>query len=101
MGNNNLLFMAVIWGGLILFMAWSGKKRKKKEQEKMDSLREGIEVLTIGGIKGKIVKINDQYADIKVANGVIITFRKTAIAGPIASPTTVVTENTIEDSETK
>ena len=100
MGNNLLIFIP-LWGGLIAFMMISGRRRKKKEQEKLDSLKEGAEILTIGGIRGTIVKMNDSYADIKVAKGVIMTFRKTAIAGPIQVTSSTEPEKTLEDSEAK
>ena len=80
---------------IVLFMKWSSSRKKKKEKERMESLKEGIEILTIGGIRGTIVKIDDQYVDVKVAKGVIMTFRKTAISAPI-SP-----EKIVESSETK
>lgn len=99
MNGNNMILVIAMWIGLIVFMWLSGKKRKKKEQEKLDSLKEGQEILTAGGIRGTIVKVNDQYVDVKVAKGVIITFRKTSILGPVSGTTN--TENTLENTESK
>ena len=38
----------------------SGKKRKKKEQEELNSLQPGDEITTIGGIIGKVVSIKEE-----------------------------------------
>ncbi|MDR3259393.1 MAG: preprotein translocase subunit YajC [Fusobacteriaceae bacterium] len=73
-----------LWVGLIAYMIWSSKNKKKKdkikEQEKEDSLKEGREIVTIGGIYGKIVSVDAIYAHIKVDQGVKIKILKSAIS---------------------
>ena len=46
----------------------------------MDSLKEGSEVVTVGGIKGTIVSVSEDYVEVRVDKGVKITFTKGAIS---------------------
>ena len=45
----------------------------------MDSLKEGNEIVTIGGIKGT-VSSEDDYIQVRVDKGVNLTIRKSAVA---------------------
>lgn len=75
------IFIFVIWIAVFYFLLiLPSKKKQKKQQEIMDSLKEGVEVVTIGGIKGTVSAVNGDYVDVRVDKGVKITFRKTAIA---------------------
>ena len=47
--------------GIIVFNAFSNKKAKKRAEEKYSQLAEGVQVTTIGGIVGTIVKMDDQF----------------------------------------
>ena len=61
---------------------YSSNKRKKDQTKLMDSLKVGDKIVTIGGIKGTIVKINeeDNSVDIKIDNNARLTLVKSAIA---------------------
>lgn len=73
--------MIAIWGLIIyLFMIVPNRKKAKKQKEMMDSLKEGTNVVTIGGIKGTIVSVNDEEVEVRVDKGVKITFVKSAIS---------------------
>lgn len=79
------------YGGMILtFAIWiavfyfllilPNKKKQKKHQEMIDSLKEGAEVLTSGGIKGTVNSVSDEYVVIRVDKGVNLTVKKSSIA---------------------
>ncbi|CCQ93573.1 conserved hypothetical protein [[Clostridium] ultunense Esp] len=60
------------------------KKREKEIREMRESLRVGDEVITIGGIYGKIVKLKDDMITIEVgANKTKIDLTKWAIGSTI------------------
>ena len=59
------------------------KKKQKQQQDLLNSLKEGTEVITIGGIKGTIAFVGEDYVEIRVDKGVKLTFRKSAIANVI------------------
>lgn len=73
--------MIVVWGLIIyLFMVVPNKKKAKKQKEMLDSLKEEVNIVTIGGIKGTIVAVREDEVDVRVDKGVKITFVKSAIS---------------------
>lgn len=77
----NMILTFVVWIAVFYFLLiLPNKKKQKKHQEMLNSLKEGTEVLTSGGIKGTVISTMDEYVDIRVDKGVKLTVRKAAIA---------------------
>ena len=75
------LFIFIIWIAVFYFvLILPNKKKQKKQKEMLDSIKEGTEVITAGGIRGKVISVNGDYVDVRVDKGVKITFRKSAIS---------------------
>ena len=55
------------------------RKRQKEHSEMVAALAKGDEVLTSAGLLGRVTKIDDLYAVLKVADNVELKFQKTAI----------------------
>ncbi len=81
-GSTGIIIL--IWVAIFYFLVMRpNKKKQKAQQELFNSLKEGVEVLTIGGIKGTIVFVGEEYVEVRVDKGVKLTFRKTAISSII------------------
>ena len=73
--------MIAVWIAIIyFFMILPNKKKQKKQKDMMDSLKEGNEIVTIGGIKGTVSSVEDDYIQVRVDKGVNLTIRKSAVA---------------------
>ncbi len=55
-------------------------KRSKDQKKFRESLQKGQKIITIGGIHGRIVEIQDTTVTIEVENGVRLRVEKSAIA---------------------
>lgn len=55
------------------------RKQQKEHKNMIESLQVGDEVVTTAGLLGKIRKINDDYAVLKVADNVELKFQKHAL----------------------
>ena len=83
------LFLIII--GFFYFMVIRPQsKRAKEQQELMDKLALNDEVITMGGVIGKIAKLRDEFIVIEISEGVNLNLQKTAISkvlpkGTIAS----------------
>ncbi|MEI6499739.1 MAG: preprotein translocase subunit YajC [Armatimonadota bacterium] len=55
------------------------KQRQKSHQDLVDALKEGEEVITAGGVYGKITKLRDNWIELEVAPGVRLKFDRRAI----------------------
>jgi len=63
------------------FLLIRPQQRKAKETRAMiEALQKGDEVVTAGGIVGRIAKLTDQYATIEIAPGVEVNVQRVAIS---------------------
>lgn len=60
-------------------------RSQKAHREKVASVKKGDQVITAGGLLGKVIKVDDQYAEIEIATGVRVKAVKTTI-GDIVPP---------------
>ncbi|HEX8013536.1 MAG TPA: preprotein translocase subunit YajC [Casimicrobiaceae bacterium] len=56
------------------------QKRAKETKAMLSALQKGDEVVTAGGVVGKIAKLSDAYANIEVAPNVEIIIQRSAIS---------------------
>ncbi|WP_449037038.1 preprotein translocase subunit YajC [Phascolarctobacterium sp.] len=78
----NSLWPFVLMGGIFYFMLWRPqKKEQQKRQDLLNSLKEGDEIITIGGIYGKIKAISEKRVKVEVAEGVVIEMARNAVSG--------------------
>ena len=73
----------LLFGFMILIyflMIRPENKRRKSHQEMLASLYLGEEVVTAGGILGKVSKISDQYIELSIADNTKIKVQKTSIS---------------------
>ena len=56
------------------------QKRAKETKAMLSSLQKGDEVVTAGGVVGKISKLSDAYADVEIAPNVEVTIQRSAIS---------------------
>lgn len=54
-------------------------KRQKEHQAKISGIKKGDQVVTAGGIVGKVVRVDDDYADVEIAQGVRVKAVKATI----------------------
>ena len=60
-------------------------KRQKEHQQKISALKKGDQVVTAGGLVGKVAKVDEHYAEIDLAQGVRVKAVKNTI-GDIIPP---------------
>jgi preprotein translocase subunit YajC len=78
----------VILFGVFYFMLIRPQMRRAKEQRSMvAALAKGDEVLTNGGLLGRIDEINEQFVSLEVAPGVIVKLRKDAVSAVLPKGT--------------
>jgi preprotein translocase subunit YajC len=55
------------------------QKRQKELKTMMEALGKGDEVVTVGGIVGKVVKVSDTYVTVEVAANTEVVVQKSAV----------------------
>jgi len=54
-------------------------KRQKEHKKLVEALGKGDEVVTMGGVAGRITEIGDNFAQVEVADNVVIKVRRQAV----------------------
>jgi preprotein translocase subunit YajC len=97
--NQQLILLVVVMGALFYLLIYRPQSRAKRQREELDrSLAVGSQVVTIGGMHGEILALDGDTADVEVADGVVITFDRKAIAASVADDDEV-EEDEVEDED--
>ena len=76
-----ILLMVVIF----YFLLWRPQKKQQKERANLlGSLKKGQKTVTIGGIYGEIVELDDEKVKVQVSEKVELTFARTAVANVLS-----------------
>lgn len=88
--NSVNLVMIVFLVFMIGVMWWQSKKAKQQQREKQDfraNLQPGTEIITIGGVIGKVVSVDTQYEEIVIdSEGSLLRFSFNAISREYVRP---------------
>lgn len=79
-GLSNLIFIGAIILVFYFFMIRPQQKKASDQKKFRESLRKGMNVVTIGGLHGKIISLEDDTVWVEVDKAVKLRFDKTAIA---------------------
>ncbi len=75
------LIMLAGFLGIFYFLVWRPQsKRAKTHQQLLQNLTAGDEIVTTGGLFGKITTLEDQFVSIEVAKGIEVKVQKHAVA---------------------
>jgi preprotein translocase subunit YajC len=80
----------LLFGFMILIyflMIRPENKRRKTHQEMLASIELGEEIVTAGGILGKVSKITDQYLELSISENTKIKVQKTSISAVLPKGT--------------
>jgi preprotein translocase subunit YajC len=82
------LLLPIVFIGVIYFLMIRPQQKKQKEHRAMmDALVAGNEVLTGGGVLGKITAVGEQFVSVEVADGVTLKVQKHTITAVLPKDT--------------
>jgi preprotein translocase subunit YajC len=81
-------FLAIF---VIFYLLWirPQARRAKEHRATIEAVKKGDEVITAGGIRGKVTKVSDEEAEVEIASGVRVKVVKatlTQVLGSNAKP---------------
>ena len=89
-GQGMMSSMMLLAGFMVIFyflLIRPQAKRAKEHRNLVSALAKGDEVITNGGIVGKITKVNDDFVSLAIADGVEIMIQKQAVASVVPKGT--------------
>ena len=79
-----MLPQLLMFGAIILvfyfFMIRPQQKKAKDQKKFREELTKGMQVVTIGGLHGRLTAVNDDTVEIEVDKGIRLVFEKSAIS---------------------
>jgi preprotein translocase subunit YajC len=78
-GMMSLIMIMLMFGVLYFLMIRPQMKRAKEHKSMLDALQKGDEVVTAGGVLGRITKIGDNYVSVEIANNIEVQVQRPAI----------------------
>jgi len=81
------IMMVVLFGLMYFLMIRPQMKRQKEHREMVSKLAKGDEVITSGGIAGRVEDIGDNFISVEIADGVRVKLQKGAITAVLPKGT--------------
>ena len=80
-GGSMMQFLPIILMFVVLWflMIRPQQKRAKEHKAMLDALAKGDEIVTGGGIAGRVVKVGENFVAVELADGVEVQVQKPAI----------------------
>ena len=77
----SLLPLVLIFGVFYFLLIRPQNKRQKEHRALVGNLAVGDEIVTAGGVLGKITEVNEQFVRVQVADGVELKVQRHTIGG--------------------
>lgn len=78
--SSQVIMMVVLFGAMYFLLIRPQNKKAKEHKDLILSLNNGDEVITVGGLLGKVIKVIDHFVVLAIADGVEVAVQKQAIA---------------------
>ena len=78
-GIESFLLIGAMFAVLYFLMIRPQMKRAKEHKAMVDALAKGDEVITAGGVLGRISKVSEGYVSVEIASNVEVQIQKTAV----------------------
>ena len=78
-GMMNILFIVLMFVIIYFLMIRPQMKRAKEHRTMLDALQKGDEVITAGGVLGRISKMGEAYVTIEIAPNTEVSVQKAAV----------------------
>jgi preprotein translocase subunit YajC len=87
----SMMYNFILFGGILLLfylLLWRPQsKRSKEHRELMSSISKGDEIMTSGGVLGKVTRVGEDYISVQVAEGVELKLQKSSVAAALPKGT--------------
>jgi preprotein translocase subunit YajC len=78
-GMMNILFIVLMFVIIYFLMIRPQMKRAKEQRAMLEALQKGDEVITAGGVLGRVSKLGDAYVTVEIAPNTEVSVQKAAV----------------------
>lgn len=95
-GIGTFVIFAIFIAVMYFLLIRPQRKRQKEHEELVESLATGDDVITIGGIHGRVFALTEEFVDLEVTDDLVLRVQRSAIARSVSEEA----EQAQEDAET-
>jgi preprotein translocase subunit YajC len=81
-----LIIIVALFAAMWLFLIRPQRRRQVEQSRMQETLADGDEILTAGGIHGTVRGIEDEVVKVEIAPGTIVRLDRRAVAGVAQEP---------------
>lgn len=96
-----LMYVVALMAVMYFVMIMPQQRQLKQHKQLLAGLKKGDEVVTQGGMMGKIHAVNEKTVVLEVANGVRVQVLKTSVQGKATAEAPTASTSAKADDETK
>jgi|SRR6187200_393648 len=78
-GFESIFLIVAMFAVLYFLMIRPQMKRAKEHKTMVDALQKGDEIITAGGVLGKITRVGESYVSVEISNNVEIQVQRAAV----------------------
>ena len=78
-GIESMLLIVLMFGVLYFLMIRPQMKRAKEHKAMVETLQKGDEIISAGGMLGRVSKLNENYVTLEIANSVEVQIQRSAV----------------------
>jgi preprotein translocase subunit YajC len=79
-GGNSLFFIVLLLGLFVVLFVLPNRRRQRAQKQRLQAIEIGAEVLTVGGVIGRVVEVDDGELKLEIADGVVVRLARRGIA---------------------
>ena len=76
----NLLFPIILIGAFYFLLIRPQTKRAKEHKQMVDALKKGDEIVSGGGVLGRITEVGENFVQVEIAENVQIRIQKQSVS---------------------
>jgi preprotein translocase subunit YajC len=78
------LFLIILFGLFIFLIVLPQRRKQRAAREQLQNIEVGTEVLTVGGLIGKVVEADDAELKLELAPGTVVRLARRGVATVLA-----------------
>lgn len=86
-GGFDIIFLIVLFAVFYFLLIRPQQKRAKEHKKMVEAVAKGDEVVTNGGILGKVTEVGESFLTINIAEGVDVKLQRNSVAATLPKGT--------------
>lgn len=83
----DILFLILLFAVFYFLLIRPQQKRAKEHKKMVEAVAKGDEVVTNGGILGKVIEVGDTFLTVNIADGVDVKLQRSSVAATVPKGT--------------